>query len=392
MNGTEIKAKVVRAVEEARDQLFDVSRKIFENPEIGFQEHKAVGWLTEALERDGFRVERGIAELPTAFRATWKGKGPGPTIAILCEYDALPGIGHACSHNLMAAGGLGAGLALRRAWPDLPGQVQVIGCPAEEGGGGKVFLVDRGAFEGVDAAMMFHGADRTMSFRPSLAAQRMTFRYRGKSSHAAAGPWEGVNALDAMIQFFVGVGLLRQQLRDGYRIHGIISNGGKAANVIPDLTEAQFSIRAPSVAYQAEVKRKVIAIAEAAALATGCQVEYEEGPLYKARINNETMARLWEQNVQSLGETLGTADPNKGIGSSDVGNVSFVCPTIHPYIKIGPEGMAGHSLEFKEASGSEYGARQMLKAAQSLAMTAVDLFANPDLLAQAKAEHARALD
>jgi amidohydrolase len=387
-----IRQRVSDVIDQNRDQFVAVSREIWENPELGFQEFRACKLLTEPLKTSGFEVETGIAGMETAFRATWSGSRPGPTIAILCEYDALKGLGHACGHNLIGTAGMLAGWAVRQAFPDLPGQLQVVGTPFEEGGGGKIIMVDQGVFNGVDAAMMFHPTSgESMVHRGGLACQELGITFHGKPSHAAAGPWNGVNALDALLQTFMNIGLLRQQLKPDARIHGIISKGGDAVNVIPELTQAEFLVRATQVEYLREVQEKVRNCARAGALATGCTVEFSEGLLYANRINNMVMARRFQQYLEAQGVTVSEPDPRAGVGSSDIGNVSRICPTIHPYVSIGPKGVNGHSPEFREAAGSPVGYEAMIHAAKAMAMLAVDLLAEEGVLEAATAEFREAM-
>ncbi len=379
-------------IDSNRDRFLKVSQEIWNDPELGFDEHRAVQRLTQPLAEAGFEVEVGVAGLDTAFRATWDSGRAGPTIALLCEYDALKGLGHACGHNLIGTGWMLAGWAVRQAWPDLPGRVQVIGTPAEEGGGGKVYMVDRGAFEGVDAAIMFHPSSGISKVhRGGLSAQRMFVEYTGAPAHAAAAPWDGINALDAMIQLFVSIGLLRQQLRPDARIHGVITHGGDAANIIPEYTRAEFSVRAELLSYLNVVRARFTAAAEAAATATGTQVKVTEGPLYANRINNMAMARRFEKHLNDLGLETEEPDPNAGVGSSDIGNVSMVTPAIHPYVSISEEKLAGHTAAFREASNSPLGYDRMFIAATAMAQLAADLIADPELLAQAKAEQQAAV-
>lgn len=389
---TELNRRIAEIIDQNAERFIAVAKEIGEHPELGFEERRAQALLTTPLAEAGFAVERGIAGMETSFRATWKGTAERPTIAILCEYDALPAIGHGCGHNLIGTAGTLAGWALRQAWPDLPGQVQVIGTPAEEGGGGKVIMVNEGVFKNVDAAMMFHPTSGpNMVHRGGLACQDVTFTFRGVPSHAAAAPWNGVNALDAVIQTFVNVGLLRQQLRPDARIHAIITKGGDAVNVIPELTECVFLVRAEKAPYLAEIKEKVINCARAAALATGCALDIKEGLLFENRINNMVMARTFQRHLEEMGLTVSEPDPKAGVGSSDMGNVSRVCPSIHPYISIAPAGVPGHNEAFREAACSPAGFKGMLIAAKALAMTAADLFADPQLLAAAKEEFDRAI-
>jgi amidohydrolase len=385
MNVAEIKAKVCSFIDAHQTQFMEAAAEIHAHPEVAFTEHHAQAKLTGLLEEWGFAVERGTAELDTAWKAT-DGQD-GPRIAILSEYDALPQIGHACGHNLIGTGGVLAAIALKAAWPDHPGQVLSIGTPAEEGGGGKVLMVDRGAFAGVDAAMMFHPSGRqTIAHRHALAAQGLRIKFRGKPAHAAARPWYGVNALDAVCQFFVSVAMLRQQVRPDARLHGIITNGGSAANVIPEETEALYRFRALDRVYLNDLKEKVRRCAEAAAMATGCTVEFQETLLYTERRNNMVMANAFRANIEELGEEVSEPDPNGSVGSSDIGNVSLLVPTIHPYVKIADEEIAGHTAEFRLASCTPYAYIQMLKAAKAMAMTAVDLLAAPGVLEAARAE------
>src|SRR5881628_3397641 len=242
-----VKEAISQGVDRLGDELEALSHQIHAHPELGYEEVKACAWLSEFLERHGFTVERGVGGVETAFRGTL-GSGDGPTIAILCEYDALPGIGHACGHNVIATSGAGAGAALAAAKAQLPrGRVLVIGTPAEEGGGGKVKLIQGGVFRDVDCAMMIHGFDRTLLHQDLLGIVRVTFEYTGKAAHASVDPWAGVNALDACIQTFNAISMLRQQVRPECRIHGIITNGGAAPNIIPEFAAATFYVRAPRI-------------------------------------------------------------------------------------------------------------------------------------------------
>jgi amidohydrolase len=388
----DVNSRLARFIDENADRFVAIAQEIGHHPELGFQEVLAQRLLTEPLTGAGFAVETGLADMATSFRATWRGSANGPTIALLGEYDALPGLGHACGHNLMGTASVFAGLALRQVWPDLPGTVQVIGTPAEEGGGGKVLMVDAGVFEDVDAAMIFHPtAGQNMVHRGGLACQDITFTFHGKTAHAAAAPWNGVNAIDAVIQTFVNIGLLRQQLKPDARIHGIVTKGGEAANVIPDLTECVFIVRATQAPYLEEIKEKVINCARAAALATGTTMEFKMGLLFENRINNMVMARAFQRHLEEQGLTVAEPDPKAGVGSSDIGNVSRVCPAIHPYVAIAPAGVPGHHVLFREAALSETGSRGMLYAAKALAQTAADLLADPALLAEAKEEFSKAM-
>ncbi|MCL6553027.1 MAG: M20 family metallopeptidase [Firmicutes bacterium] len=382
--------RITAAIDAAADDLVALSRRIHAHPETAFNEHQAAAWLTETLARHGFVVERGIAGLETAFRAEIRGVRPGPTVAILAEYDALPELGHACGHNLIACAAVGAGIGLAAVRDALPGTVLVLGTPAEEGGGGKVIMLQRGAFAGVDAAMMFHPAGYTVAERPSLASYRLTVRFAGRAAHAAAAPYEGVNALDALIQTFTAVGLLRQQLRDDARVHGIITYGGAAPNIIPDRAEAVFTCRAADAAYAREVLEKVIACARGAAVATGATLEHTVRKGYDAIRPNRTLAQTFVRHLQRLGIAQDEPPERPRMGSTDMGDVSQVIPAIHPYVSIGPKDLPGHSVAFREAAVSPKGFAAMLAAAKAMALTAHDVLADPALLEQVRRDFAAA--
>ncbi len=379
-----LRGEVLAAIDEAADELWELALDIHAHPEVAFQEHRSAERLSEALRRWGYTVERPLAGLETAFRAEARGRNDGPTVALLAEYDALPEIGHACGHNLICTGALGAAVGLRQVLDWVPGRVIVLGTPAEEGGGGKVLMLDRGAFEGIDAALMFHPSNATLPVRASLASFRLKVRFLGKATHAAAAPHEGLNALDAMIQFFVAIGLLRQQLRDDARVHGIITYGGAAANVIPDRTEALFSVRAMDRTYAEEVLRRVIECARAAALATGTSLEHEAVPAYEAIRPSRPLAAAFARHLEGLGWPIDPPPERPRMGSTDMGNVSHTLPAIHPYVKIGPRDLRGHSIEFREAAVSEEGRQGMLAAAKALALTALDVLTDPAFLAEVR--------
>ena len=385
-----IKADIQRALDGLGDELEALSRKIHDHPELGYQEVQASGWLCAFLESHGFRVERGVGGVPTAFRATVRGRGQGPTIAIMCEYDALPGIGHACGHNVIATAGAGAGAGLAAVRSQLPaGEVQVIGTPAEEGGGGKVKLIQAGVFKDVDCAMMIHGFDRTLLHQDLLGIVRVSFEYAGKAAHASADPWAGVNALDACIQTFNAVSMLRQQVRPDCRIHGIIENGGAAANIIPEYAKATFYVRAPRIDTMWELHRRVVACAEGAARATGAALTVtRQEMVYEPLKRNQTLLDLFAANMKSVGLVEGEAIPDR-LGSSDVGNVSQALPAIQPMIGIAPTGMAIHTREFAEAAVAPLARAGMLAAAKTMALTTYDLLADPARVRAAKDEFAR---
>jgi amidohydrolase len=385
-----VKADIQRAVDGLAAELEALSRRIHDHPELGYQEVRACEWLAAFLEGHGLHVERGVGGVPTAFRATVDGSGSGPTIAILCEYDALPTVGHACGHNIIATSGAGAGAGLAAVRSKLPGgRVQVVGTPAEEGGGGKVKLLRAGVFEGVDCAMMVHGFDRTLLHQDLLGIVRVDFEFAGKAAHAAADPWVGINALDACIQAFNAVSMLRQQVRPDCRIHGIIVNGGAAANIIPEYAKATFYVRAPEIDPMWELYRRVVACAEGAARATGATLTVTQNEMvYEPLKRNQTLLDLFAGNMRGAGLVEGEPVPDR-LGSSDVGNVSQVLPTIQPMIAIAPTGMALHTRDFADAAVGPLAHAGMLVAAKAMAMTTYDLLADPARVRAARAEFAR---
>ena len=383
-----LKDAIGRAVDGLADELESLSHRIHANPELGYQEVKAAGWLSDFLAAKGFKVEKGLAGVETAYRATIE-TGEGPTIAILCEYDALPGLGHACGHNVIATSGAGAGAALAAVRGQLPkGRIQVIGTPAEEGGGGKMKLIEGGVFTDVDCAMMIHGLDRTILHADLLGIVRVNFDFTGKAAHASADPWQGVNALDAVIQTFNAISALRQQVRPDVRIHGIITNGGQAPNIIPEAASATFYVRAATLDYMWEVYKKVVACAEGAARATGAQLQTVQVPtVYEPLKRNETLLGAFKVNLERLGDTPEPPDPSR-LGSSDIGNVSQVIPAIQPYIKIAEAGTPIHSRAFAEAAVKPLARQGLVTAAKTMAMTTADLLADPALVRRAKDEFA----
>ncbi len=387
-NNSELKERAVAAIDAMRDELIRISTTIHANPELAFQEFKSATLLCDALNAHGFAVERGIGGLETAFRAETQGQGDGPTIAILAEYDALPDIGHACGHNLMGASAVAAGIAVRKVMDRLPGRLVVIGTPAEEGGGGKIILLERGVFKDVDAAMSVHPSSRTMAARGSLASTRLRIEFTGKASHAAAAPEDGINALEAVILTFNNVNAMRLHLKADARVHGIITDGGSAANIIPEYAAATFSVRAATQKYAEEVLQRVIQCAQAAGIATGAALKYSAKPGYAEMNPNKTMARLFAENWRALGVEVHEARPNERMGSTDMGNVSQAVPAIHPYIAIAPNGTAGHTIEFRQAANSPAGHVGMLNAAKGMAMTTIELLSDPQLMQQVRREFA----
>jgi amidohydrolase len=382
----QLKDAIGTRIDALRPELERVSRDIYANPEIAYEERQAVAWLAELLKKHGFSVQLGVADTPTAFVATRR-NGTGPTVAFLSEYDALRGLGHGCGHNLIATASAGAGIALADALDRLRGRVLVIGTPAEEGGGGKIRLIRAGIFQEVDAAMMFHPDTRTQVLHWALAVTHMHFEFIGRAAHASGDAEKGINALDAFVLAYNGISVLRQQMRDGARVHGFIKEGGTAPNIIPERTSGEFLVRGRDQAYMEELLQKVKNIFQAAALATGCSLNltFDEDPYSDLR-NNAVLARLMEDNLRRVGLDPVDGVPWENAGSTDMGNVSHVVPALHPTVAIASAEVPGHSQAFLEASGSLRGYQAMIDAAKALAMTGADLLADPSLVEQAKVE------
>jgi amidohydrolase len=365
--------KIVRDTDELAPLLQGLAAKIHAHPELRFEEHRAAEWLTEALEHAGAAVERSIGGMPTAFRARI-GNGRGPHIAILAEYDALPEIGHACGHNLIATGGLGAFLALARQNGRFTGTVDLIGTPAEEGGGGKIKLLHAGIFAGVDAAMMFHPFDRDLLAHYTLASRYIDMRFRGTPSHAALAPWEGHSALTACMETFQLIDSQRVHFRDGVRVHGFITNGGQAVNIIPEHAAAEFSVRALDTIELDRVHAIVERCARGAALACGAAVEIHVRGGYKDLVTNMPLVRRFGDHLRKLGREPAETDSSVGAGSTDMGDVSHAVPSIHPWIAICDRGETTcHQHAFASYARSDRGMHAMLIAAKALALTAADM-------------------
>jgi len=384
-------SRALAAIDQHRDGLLELSLRIHSTPEIGYEERQASTWLATFLEGAGFQVERGYRGLETAYRGDAAGRGEGPTVAILSEYDALPDIGHACGHNLIAMMGVAAAIGVRAALDQLPGRVAAIGTPAEEGGGGKVALLRAGAFDDVDVAMMIHPSSRTLAGRTSLASNRVDLEFTGKAAHAAAQPDRGVNALDGVIQTFNATNAMRLTLRSDARVHGIITSGGSAANIIPEYAAAKFSIRALDRLYQQEVLKRFLACAEGAATATGTtlKVTVHENSGYENMVPSTPLSERWAAHASDLGIAVMPSAPDERMGSTDMGNISQVIPAIHPYIAIAPEGTPGHSTLFRDAAATGPALENALKAAKAMALAAVDILADRDLLESSRLEFER---
>jgi amidohydrolase len=379
----DVKARLAAVVDASRAEIIDLSHRIHANPELAYEERQAAAWVAESLARHGFEVELPAGRLATAIRATRPGGrgGDRPRIGILAEYDALPGLGHGCGHNSMAASGVGAAIALGSIAGELPGEIVFLGCPAEERGSGKAAMIEDGLFAGIDAALLYHPCDRSHVESWPLASEDVDVVFSGLQAHASSDPWKGRNALDAMILLFSSVGLWRQQLRPDARVHGIIQEGGTAPNIIPDRTRAWFMLRSPDQAYYEEMRQRFNALADAAALATNTSVEVSYAGGAMSMNQNTTLEARWVANAAAYDIVDQGPDPNSG--STDMGNVSWVCPTIHPELSIADEGTPAHSIRFREAAATPRADETTLLAATLVAQTAYDLFADPDLVAAA---------
>ena len=387
METEKLKLKIKDSVELQRQQLIQLSLNIHDNPELGFEEEKASAWLASYLEDSGFRVERGIADLATAFRATY-GQG-GPRIALLAEYDALPEIGHGCGHNIIATSAVGAAVASKSIIDQSGGSVVVLGTPGEEVFGGKIDMVKAGVFKEMDVAMIVHPGSRNIVTIQALACSSLEVEFFGRPAHAAAQPHRGINALEAMILAFTAINSLRQHIKGEARIHGIITDGGEAPNVVPAHSAALFMIRAPDDDYLAELNDKVLNCFTGASIASGARLEYRwKDKTYAPMKNNVTLAQLFSQNLESLGRRVEAFSPGFGFGSTDMGNVSQVVPSIHPMIAIASPEVLIHTPEFAYAATSETGHEGLTDAAKAMAMTVADIL-QPGMLDKIRQEFYR---
>ena len=387
------------AIENQRQALFDLSKDVHAHPELNYQEYYSSNALAGFLEKNNLQVERGIGGVETAFKATIPGGGgDGPTVAVLAEYDALPEIGHGCGHNLIAMAAMGAALGLQANAPNLPGRVEIIGTPAEEGGGGKIRLLEAGVFDGVDATLSSHPfSNRTIipAASPrgeswSLAMVGFRYMYHGRAAHAAAAPEAGINALNAVIHLFTGIDALRQHLRDDVRIHGVITDGGLAPNVVPEFAAANFMLRSRDGQYLSDVVvGKVLQVAEGAASMTGARLEVEEFyPFYENVQPNVTLAQALATNAKELGIRLDDPIPGRaGSGAStDFGNVSQVMPAFELRYAVSEEPVASHTRDMCATAITELALSNALQVAKALSLTAADLLCDATLVEAAKSE------
>ncbi|KAL5010367.1 hypothetical protein ScPMuIL_012672 [Solemya velum] len=385
-----LKKAACKAIDSASSELNEISQNIWKNPELNYGEKNAHDVLTSFLHKHGLTVDKSY-KLDTAFRAVTGDEGPH--VGILCEYDALPEIGHACGHNLIAEVGVAAGIGIKAAFDEAGtniGKVTVLGTPAEEGGGGKIDLLKAGAFQGMDVAMMAHPKPYDYYTIPSIGCEGVTVTFHGKASHASAFPWDGVNALDAAVLCYQTVSCMRQQFKPTWRVHGIIKNGGAKPNIIPEISEMEFMVRAPTPTELETLKEKITWCFESAAKGTGCTVQYKfDGKPYLNVVANRTLADSYTENLALIGVDIKARGPNiKQIGSggsTDMGNVSQIIPSIHPVFYIGTD-VANHTKVFAEASGKPEAQPFTLNQAKALALTAIDVYTKPGMLDRIKAD------
>jgi amidohydrolase len=380
-------------VDQWADRLVAASHDIHAHPELNFEERYAHDLLCDVLDDAGLAPTRHAYGLETGFSADAGSDAEGAVnVGVMCEYDALPGIGHACGHNIIATAGLGAGLALAAIADDLGGRVRILGTPAEEGGGGKIFMAREGALEGLSAAMMVHPADADLLHMDAIAIHTLRVEYTGRAAHAAAAPWEGINALDAAVQAYTSIAAMRQHIRPNERVHGVFTKGGDKANIVPALAEMSWMVRSPTVGSLQPLKQRVVACLESAAVATGCSctVHWREIGFAEMR-DNQPMALAYADNAARLGRTVRdpAASGHHVVGSTDMGNISHLVPSIHPMIKVAPTGTAIHTLDFAEWARSDHGDQAVIDGAKIMAMTAIDLWTSPQVLAAARADFDR---
>ena len=383
------KSKILSEIDRDREELEELSRKIHDDPELGFEEFHALSYISDVLKKHGYRVEQGYGGLETSFRAEKEGSKPGPTVAFLAEYDALKGVGHGCGHNLIATCSTGAFLGLASVMEDLPGKVCIIGTPAEEGGAGKAIMLERGGFDGVDFALMIHptcgGGSMNYINRNGRASGSLTISFTGQSAHSSA-PATGINALTAAISVFNQIDMLRPLFETEDNVNGVILEGGTASNIIPGFSKSEFCIRAATMKRVDELQNMIISCAKRAESLTGAKVQIQSEPIYAERYPCLPICEDFKENMARVGVGMCLPDPKLLFGSSDIGNVSMKIPAIHDYLSITDEEIPAHSSQYAKAA-AEPGADEIcIKGAKGLAMTGLDLLLN-ESLRQAAAEY-----
>lgn len=381
----ELKKSVCRDIDKRANDLVSISHQIHDKPETNFEEHFAHKILTDYIAEAKLKVTRGAYDLETAFDMRVRG-GDGPTVAVLCEYDALPGIGHACGHNIIATAGLGAGLALSAVAEQCGGNLVVMGTPAEEGGGGKIEMARKGAFKDIDAAMMIHPADADLARMNAIAIQNLFVKFHGLAAHAAVSPHKGKNALDAAVLGYMNVAALRQHILPTERIHGIFTNSGEKPNIVPRETEMDWYVRSPTIETLQPLKERVTKCLEGGAMAAGCTVsfDWQKNP-FADLVDNIPLLESYVRNAEQFGRKMTTEFlPGTGGGSTDMGNISYLVPSIHPMLQVAPSGVSLHSAAFAEHTKGEAASQAIVDGAKIMAMTAIDMWLSKPLQQRVK--------
>ena len=385
------KQEILDYIENKKYDYVEISHRIHERPELGNEEIFASRTLIDQLRANDFEIETDIAGHATGFIATYQSEKEGPTIGYLAEYDALPGLGHACGHNIIGTASVLAGIALKQVIDHVGGKVVVLGCPAEEGGengSAKASYVKAGVIDDIDIALMIHPGNETYPTINTLAVDVLDIKFYGKSAHASENADEALNALDAMISYFNGVAQLRQHIKKSHRVHGVILDGGKAANIIPDYTHARFYTRATTRKELDILTERVNQIARGAAIQTGC--DYEFGPIQNGVnefIKTPKLDELFEKYAIEVGEEVSYDD--FGFGSTDTGNVSHIVPTIHPHVKIGSRNLVGHTHRFREAAASVHCDQALIRGAKIIALMGLELIENKKLFDEVVEQHSQ---
>jgi amidohydrolase len=384
VDASTLKERMCERIDALAETLLEVSHDIHAHPELCFEERYAHQRLTDVLEQAGIGVTRSAHGVETAFDA--RVGTEGPEIGICLEYDALPGVGHACGHNIIAAAGLGAGLAAAALADEAGGRVRILGTPAEEGGAGKIFMADAGAFDGLDAAMMIHPADADLLAMDTIAVVTFDVEWYGRAAHAAAFPWKGTNALDAAVLSYMNIAALRQHIEPTDRVHGIFRDGGLAANVVPEHASMTWMVRSARISSLGPLQDRVEACWQAGASAAGCTCEHRlSHPAYADMVDNPVLSRLYGANAASLGRPVSApGERGRVVGSTDMGNVSYLVPSIHPMIRVAPPGVSIHTHEFAAHAASPAGDEAVVLGAKMLATTIADLWADPALVSSAR--------
>lgn len=382
-----MKDKVIKIINDLTPELNEISLEIYNNPELGYEEFQACKLHTEILKKYGFNIQTNFSGVETGFKAEYKSSKTGLTIAYMAEYDALPGIGHGCGHNLLGTVSTGAGIVLKQIIDEIGGTVIVFGTPAEETSGAKVTYVENHEFDNVDIAMMAHPGNEYVKSGTSLALEPVQFEFFGKTAHAAAAPEKGVNALDAAIQTFNSVNALREHMRSDSRVHGVILDGGKAANIVPDYSMSQFYVRSTSKTYNLELLEKVKNCARGAALATGCELKITKYEFnYDNMVTNQALSNVFNEKIYEIAG-IKMSEHLGGSGSIDAGQVSQVCPTIHPYFDItNDKNIVAHTREMASCTLTDYAKEQMKNTIAALVLTAAEVIQNPELFRKIKYE------